>query len=532
MSGEQEARQRGSSLISAALLVALSTLTSRALGLIRDRMLAGRFGAGPDLDAYFAAYRIPDLVYNILIIGAISAVFLPLFTSFLVRERGGREEAFEAARSIFSVTLAVTAGFALVLFFAAPYLVPILAPGFDAERADKMLVLTRIMLFQPVLLGISSILGGILTSFNKFMAYALAPVSYNVGIIFGIVFFAPRFGIEGVAWGAVLGALLHLCVQLPHALALGFRPGIRITIGAETVKKFGKMIVPRLISLMASQIGLVVVTVLGSTFAAGSIAAFTFADNLQAVPIGIVGISFAIAAFPQLSLAASRNSLGNFVSTLTRSVRVVLFLVMPLSVAMLLLRAQIVRIVLGTGSFNWEDTVMTLDVLGVLVVSVFAQSLVPLLARGFFAMHDTKTPMISSVIAIAANIALALLLGPRMGVMGLALAFSAGAIVNFVILLGALHNKLGGLRDGETLMAVFKISVASMAAGVAIQLTKSPVAALVDMQKFSGIFTQFAACAIAGAAVYLVVGKVLRVEEIRHVAEGFKGGFRKREETV
>lgn len=502
-------------LLSGASLIAASTLASRLLGLFRDRLFASLFGAGPVLDAYFAAYRIPDLLFNLLILGTLSAAFLPVFSSYVAKGPAGRKEAFTVAHSILTLTTLVLAACALVLLVLAPAIIPILAPGFDAERRQDAVLLSRIMLLQPLLLGVSSVLGGVLTSFGRFFAYAAAPVLYNAGIILGTLLFVPRLGIAGLGWGVVLGACLHLLVQVPAAWRLGFhfRPDVRIH--AEGLRQMRRLVIPRLVGLLAGQAGLLVVTVVGSLLAAGSIVVFTFAENLQAVPVGIIGVSFAVAAFPQLSEAAARSAAGDFLGTLVRSIRLVLFFVLPLSLSMLLLRAQLVRVVLGTGQFDPGDVQRTFSVLGVLVVSVFAQSLIPLLARAFFALHDTRTPMGASVIAIIVNIVSALLLARGFGVVGLAAAFALASIVHFLLLLTFLHARLGGLRDRELLSAVFRIGVATLFAGVAIQLLKFPLAALLDVETPLGVLVQLFGAGLSGALAFWAVSFFLGLEELR-----------------
>lgn len=513
---------RNGLLISAAALVALSSLVSRVLGLLRDRLLASTFGAGPVLDAYFAAYRIPDLLFNLLILGTLSAAFLPVFTATLARGTEGRKEAFRVAESLFTVTIILLAGCALFLFVFVPSVVRILAPGFDPGRIEHTVQLSRIMLLQPILLGASSILGGVLTSFGRFFSYAAAPVLYNVGIILGVLLFVPSLGVSGLAWGVVLGALLHLLIQAPGAWRLGFRFRPIVAWSSEGLWQIGRLMGPRLVGLLAVQAGALIVTVLGSLLAAGSIAVFSFAENLQAVPIGLVGISFAVAAFPELSVAAARNAVRTFLGTLIRSMRLVLFFILPLSVGMLLLRAQIVRVVLGTGAFDWEDTVLTLNVLGILVLSVFAQSLTPLLARAFFSLQDTRTPMVAGLVAILVNVVSAFFLGRRFGVEGLAMAFTISAIVNFLILLTMIHARLGGLHDRELLMAVVRIGIAALLAGIAIQLLKRPIAAVVDMQKLWGILTQLLGTASGGALTYLLASRFLGIEELQLLRRGLR----------
>ena len=527
-----EDKTRSGALISAAVLVAVSSLLSRLLGLLRDRLFAEHFGAGPELDAYFAAYRIPDIIFNLLVLGTLTAAFLPVFSTYLSKGEKGKKEAFEVAESLFFITTILLVLCAVILFIATPIIVPLIAPGFDANRMALMIIMSRIMLLQPILLGASSILGTILTSFNRFFAYAAAPVLYNLGIIFGVIFFVPSMGIKGVAWGVVLGAVLHLLIQLPSTIKLGFRFRFSLRFQHEGLKNIGRLMVPRLIGLLAGQVNDLVVNFIGSTLLVGSIAVYTFADNLQKVPIGLVGISFAVAAFPQLSRAAAENAPEIFSHTLIKTIRLVLFLAVPLSVAMFLLRSEIVRVILGAGRFDWNDTKATFTVLSILVVSVFAQSLVPLLARAFFAMHDTKKPMMASIITIIVNLIGAFLLGSRYGLIGLAWAFTIASLVNFLILLVMLRIRLGGLDDKFLLSGVSRILLASLLAGIAIQLLKMLIGNMVNMQSFLGVFIKLFGSGIGGAIIYLIVSRILKLEEFDVLFGGIKQPLFKRRTNV
>lgn len=512
--------REGQTVVSAAALIALSAFVSRALGLFRDRLLASTFGAGPELDAYFAAYRIPDLLFNLLILGTISAAFLPVFASSIAKGEQGLKEAFAIAHSLVTLTVLILSGCAVVLFVLAPYIVPALAPGFDMERRQMMLQLSRIMLLQPILLGISSILGSMLTTFGRFFAYAFAPVLYNVGIILGVVLLVRPLGVRGLAWGVVLGAGLHLLVQVPGAWRVGFRFRPRLAFLEDGLWQIGRLMVPRLIGLLAGQASALIVTFIGSLLAAGSIAAYTFADNLQAVPIGLVGVSFAVAVFPQLSVAAARNKATEFLGPLIRSARLVLFLILPLSFMIIPLRAQIVRVVLGTGAFNWEDTQRTLNVLGILAFGVFAQSLIPLLARAFFALRDTRTPMIASLCAIGANIVGALILGRQFGIEGLAVAAVLSGILHVVMLFLFLETRLGTFQDENLPKAIMKMTGAALTAVFAVQLLKYSIASVVDMQRAWGVLAQLVGAAGGGTLVYLGMCSLFHIEELRTLWRG------------
>lgn len=528
----------GNGLLSAAAIIAVSGLASRALGLFRDRLLADRFGAGPVLDAYFAAYRIPDILYNLVILGALSAAFLPVVSRYLSAGDEGREPAFRMANALLTMAVSALAVVGVLLFAAAPLLVDLLAPGFDAERRALTILFTRIMLLQPIFLGASNVVSGLLLGFRRFVAYAAAPVLYNAGIVLGVLLFVPAVGPSGLAWGVVVGALLHLLVQLPAVARTGFRLRPAFTLQHDGLREIFRLFVPRLIGLVAGQVGALVVTVIGSGFLAGSIAAYVLAENLQSVPVGLVGVSMAVAAFPFLASAAARQEAAEFTETLSRALRLSLFVSLPASLFLLLFRAQVVRVILGTGAFDWSDTVATLRVLGVLALAVVPQSLIPILVRAFFSVHDTRTPMLVSLLAIVIHVGGAVLLAPALGLQGLAWAFAVSSLAHLVLLLTALHRRLGELDDGRLLLSVFRTAVAGLCATMVIQGPafllmrlgmdaaavaagplflfglKGVVASLVNMQTFVGVATQLVASALGGLLVFLVVARSLGSSEI------------------
>jgi putative peptidoglycan lipid II flippase len=421
----------------------------------------------------------------------------------------------------------------------APLFMHLIVPGFAGEKFELTVGLTRIMFLSPLFLGLSSVLGGVLQSFKRFFVYSLAPIFYNIGIILGALFLVPKLGIYGLAWGVVGGAMMHMLVQLPTVFSLGFRYRLIFNLYDKNIRKIAVMMLPRTMSLAISQINLVVITIIASTLASGSLTVFNFANNLQAFPIGIFGISFAVAAFPTLSSVAffRKKIVQNFSST----IRQILFFIVPSTVLLLTLRAQIIRVIYGTGNFNWEDTVMTIDTLGFFSISLFAQACLPLLVRMFYARHNSKTPFIVGLVSVGVNIALSLIL-PKivtcrevmnsagdvynhcapMGVTGLALAFSLANIINFALLWVMLRIELGYMEEKRILISTVKFSVAALAAGIAVQGTKLVVWPYVDMTRFWGVFTQGLLAGISGILVYLAFCSLFKSEELFHFWSAIK----------
>ncbi len=509
------------SITLAAFLIALSSLISRFLGIFRDRILAGQFGAGDTLDMYYAAFRIPDLIFNLLVLGALSAGFIPIFSSLLKEnKKSTNNEAWRLANNLLHVLGFSILALSLLGIIFAPWLMKIITPGFSQEKLIITANLSRIMFFSPILLGLSSVIGGILQSYKRFFVYSLSPIFYNAGVIIGVLYFVPIWGVYGLAWGVVLGAFFHLIVQAPSVFQLGYRYQFLLNLKDSSLKKIKSMMIPRTMSLAISQINLLVITIVASTLDNGSLAVFNLANNLQSFPVGIFGISFAVAAFPALSgLAFDREQL---VASISSSLRQILFFIVPCTVLLLTLRAQIIRVILGTGDFGWQDTILTIDTLGFFAFSLFAQATLPLLTRVFYARHDAKTPFYIGLMSAVANIFLSIIFGSKMGVAGLALAFSIATILNLLVLWLALRAEIGFLDEDRIIQSIIKFSAAAFLCGATIQGMKIFLAPLIDMTRFWGILSQGLIAGILGLAVYLGVCYVLRSEELFYLWHGIK----------
>ncbi|NQV00013.1 MAG: murein biosynthesis integral membrane protein MurJ [Parcubacteria group bacterium] len=504
-----------------AFILGIASLLSRLLGLVRDRLFASTFGAGDMLDAYYAAFRIPDFVFNLLILGALSSAFVPVFIKYLSKDK--KDEAWEIANSLLNILFLATVVVCGLLFVFMDYLVVLVAPGFDQEKKDLTIMLTRIMLISPILFGISNIFSCILNSFKSFFTYSLAPILYNLGIIFGVIFLVPKYEVLGLAYGVAIGALLHGLIQLPQVFKLGYRWKPSFNISHKGVREIGKLMIPRSIALAFNQINLWVVTIIASTIASGSVAIYNLANNLQSFPIGIFGVSFSIAAFPCLAEAVARKDAKLFQEQFSKTFLKILFFVLPVSILMLLERAQIVRLILGAGHFDWNDTYLTAQALGLFSLSIFAQALIPLLARTFYSLSDTKTPVITSIISMIVNIIASLVLVNYMGVLGLALSFSIASFLNVILLIIALKVKVGGLDEKEIFREGIKITVATICMVIASYGMLQVLANQVDMQTYLGVFLQALGAALVGLVVYLIVGLILKQEN----AKDFIGNFYK-----
>lgn len=501
------------SVISAAFVITISGLASRILGLVRDRFLASTFGAGDTLDVYYAAFRIPDLVYNILILGALSAAFIPVFTGLISKDK--EEKAWDVANGMLNLAIFFVIVFSVIFCFFASYLMKVLTPGFAPEKMVQVVLFTRIMFLSPIFLGISGIFGGILTSLKRFLIYSIAPIMYNVGIIFGVLFFVRFWGPIGLAWGVVLGAFLHMLVQYPAIKFLGFKHKFVFWryFFDKDIRHIFKLMLPRTMSIAIVQTNLFVITIFASTLASGSLAIFNFAQNLQSLPLGIFGVSFAIAVFPTLATYYAKEDEENFIKVFAETFCQIMFFVIPISIFMLLLRAQIVRVALGAGKFDWNNTIMTYECLKFFTISLFAQSVVPLLTRTFYAIHNTKTPFYTAVLSEIVNIGSVFLLIGRYKVLGLAMAFSFSSLFEMFFLFIFLRFKFENLGDKKIIKSIGQIVFATFFSGIGIQIFKYAVASIVDMDTFFGVFAQLSISTIIGLVIFLGICQWIKLEE-------------------
>lgn len=505
----------------AALVIAISGIGSRLLGLLRDRLLASQFGAGDTLDAYYAAFRIPDFLYSLLVLGALSSAFIPVFTELIESER--KSAAWKLASTAMQWFMIVLGICSFIIFLFSHRIIPFLAPGFSLVKLAETELLMRIMLLSPILLLLSAVVGGVLVSFRKFIAYSLAPIFYNVGIIIGITVLVPTFGISGLAWGVVLGAFLHLLIQCPAFFRSGFRYSfsLRELWGNRSMRRVLLLMIPRSLAMGVNQASLLIVTLFASTLASGSIAVLSLANNIQSVPLGLFGVSFALAAFPALATSLAKGNEGAFLQTLARTTRRILFFVVPVSLLFIVFRAQFVRVILGSGHFNWQDTIMTFETMKFLAISLFAQSLVPLFARAFFALQDTRTPLLIALVSEMIHITLLPFLIPLYGVEGMAMAFSVGTIVNGFLLYLFLRRRFVEWRDADFFTPALKIAFASLVAMIAAQLSKYVFGFVnpteYDLDTFIEVFTQLGIGIGTGGVVFVLVANWLRVEELEEM---------------
>jgi putative peptidoglycan lipid II flippase len=449
-----------SSVLSAATIIMFMIIASRILGLVRQRILA-HFFAPSELALFFAAFRLPDTIFEVLVFGTFSSAFIPVFTKSL---KGGRKKAWEIAGSVTNIGLILFALFAVVIIFLSNRLYGFIAPGFEPFEREKIVEIVKILIIGQGFFVVSYVLTGVLESLRRFLVPALAPLFYNLGIILGTVILGPKLGLMGPAIGVLIGSASHFLIQFPLATKLGFRFSFKIKI-TEEVKKIGKLALPRVLELSFTQVSKSVELFLSSLISTASYTYFTFGNSLQLLPVGLFGTSIAKAALPTLSRQADRPL--EFQKTLLRALYQMVYAALPVATILAVLRIPIVRLVYGTDIFAWEATVQTSLVLSAFAFGVVFQVATGLLARGFYALHDTKTPVAISISALTINIVLAFVLirGFSLPAWGLAAAFSIGSAFQAITLFYLLGKRINGGFIIKTLAPLAKSTLSALGSG-------------------------------------------------------------------
>jgi len=524
---------RQNSIKGASLILMATLVTSNILGLFRNRFLAQKL-LQPDLDTYLAAFRLPDLVFNLLILGAISSAFIPVFTNYL--RKGDKKTAWHIANSVINIAILSLIFFSIILAILMPQIMPKLVPGFTPELKAQTVKLAQILLLTPLFFGISYILGGILNSFKRFVVYSLAPLVYNISIILATLLLADRFSVYGVAFGVVFGSFLHMVIQIPITKKLGFVWQPILDWRHSAVRKIGKLMIPRVIGLGSVQFILIFATFLASLWS-GHVTYFNFANDIQTFFSVVFGASFAIAVFPFLADSAAENDQKSFVKTFLVATKQILYFIIPSMVLLILLRVEIVRLLLGTGHYGWQATVYTADCLGAFAVGLWAASLIQLLARAFYAYEDTKTPAMISVISAVFTIGLAFVLSKTdlgqihifglvfstpLKSVGIAYAVSLGSMINAAVLAIILRKRIGVVDGAGFGSVIVKYIFCAIVIGMVAQFSKVLIGSHVDMQTFVGVFIKTFGTIIISFAVYILLTFLLKCEELSAFFEVFK----------
>ena len=529
----------------AAFLLGSFAFLSQLLGLLRDRSLAHFIGTTPELDAYYAAFRIPDLIFISIASLASITVLIPFITAKL--EDG---KASKAARKflddVFTVFFGVMALVSLIAFFLMPYLVSFIAPGFTPALQIKVIELSRIMLLSPILLGLSNLFGSLTQLFRRFFIYALSPIFYNFGIIIGILFFYPFWGIYGVAFGVVLGALMHFLIQAFASKGSGFTPRFSFSINFPEIKRAAFTSLPRTLGLSFNNLALILIISLASYLKSGSISVFNLSLNLQSVPLGIIGLSYAVAAFPILTRSYASGKLEEFKNQLGSAARAIIFWSLPATFLFIVLRAQIVRVILGSGYFSWENTRLVAASLAVFSISIMAQGLIALFARAYYARGNTERPLVINLLSSLSIVVFSWLFlyifehylafryfiesilkvsdVPGTEILMLPLAYSFGTIINFLLLVW--YVKKDFMQKEQFISKTFFQSLsASFFIGVVSYLCLNIFSPIFGLNTFWGVFLQGFISGLMGISAGIFLLYLFDSPELKDLTKTFHTKF-------
>lgn len=513
-SGKNLISKENSSILSAAAVIMFATLISALLGFIRTRLLIGYFFADKSvLDIFWAAFRIPDTIFQVLIVGALSSAFIPVFSRYLEHEK--REEASLIASSMINSVVGVMLVFTLIILIWAEPLCRLVAGGFNAEQIIQMARLTRIMAGAQVLFGFSSFITGIIQSHKRFLVPAFAPSLYNIGIILGTVLFSHKLGIMGPALGVVIGALLHLLAQLPLAYKLGFtyKPIIR---SHPAIREMTRLMLPRMITLSLAQVEQTTLIAFSSWLSNGTVTIITIAQQLTNLPIRLIGVTIGQASLPFFAKETAKNNLLGLAKMVNDSILQMLYLALPASAIILVLRIPLVRLAYGAGSFPWAETVTTGKLVAMFALAIAAGSLSHIIIRVFYALHDTRTPFIINLISTTLNVGLSyyLLFVVKTGIVGMAFAITLADILETTILTIILY-KVAQFSLSEIVGPFAKMLFAAVVTTISLWIPLRVLDQLIfDTTHTVPLIFLTLVTMVIGIGVYILISYLLNIREL------------------
>ena len=506
-----------STIFGAAGIVAFGFLGSRLLGLLRSVAIAEPFGTDPELSAYWVAFRLPDLVFQLLAGATLSAAFIPTFARVVLRSE---EEAWRLASSVLNLIAIATVVLAGLAFLFAPLIVPLLAPGLgeesgrEAELRSLAVNLTRLMLLSPIFFGVSGMLTGILNARQHFAAPAFAPMVYNLSIILGAVLLSGPFGVHGLAWGVVIGSVGHMLLQIPALRGVGMRWTPSFELRSAAVRDVLRLMGPRMLGLAAAQVNFVVIMIFASFVSDAAISATNYAFLMAMLPVGVIGMAISTAVFPTLAQRAAAEELDALRDTLVRALRTILFLAIPASAGLALLAKPAVVVLLQRGAFGGASTDLVVQALIPFSIGVFALAGTEIVSRGFYAVSNTRTPVQAAVLAMVVNVALCAILIAPFGLAGLAAAATIAGVLEFALLVRLLHERLKGLNRRPLANSVLRtVAATAVMAQVVVLMRLLLAAAGADVETFGGALLVTAAAGGTGLLTYIGASYAFNREE-------------------
>ncbi len=503
-------RTAGQALARAGLIVSIAFLASRFLGWIRFVVLGNAFDAA-ELDLFFAAFRIPDLIYQLVAAGALGSALIPIVSGLIAT--GEQARAWRVVSTVANLMLVALAVAAVALAVAPPLVVPAITPGFDVIQTARTVELTRIMLLSPVFLALGAVATSVLNSSGRFAAAAVAPIVYNAAIIAGALLLAPFMGIAGVAIGVIVGAFGHLLVQVRPMARLGFHYEPRIDLADEQARTALKLMGPRAIGLGASQITFVVVTSLASLLGPGAITAYNVAFTLLQVPMGLIGVPLGTVVFPSLSREVAIGRASEYAALVTRALRLLLYVMLPAAGLIAILRRQLVTVLFPR--FEADLVELTANALLLFLIGLAAHALIAVLARAFYARQDTRTPVAAAILAVLANTTLAIVLVGPLGLGGIALAIAIAAWAEALVLLFLLERRVAHLQVGHIARVALEAALGTLVAGAVGLLVLYTIDSYIGPDPgLLALVAQGALVTVAFGLVYLGLSVLLRIPEL------------------
>lgn len=517
-SKETQPQSANQQIARGAMTVMAAFVLSNLVGLLRQVLISQAFGTSAQIDAFYAAEKLPNILFTLVAGGALASAFIPNFTAFLEDE--DRAGAWRLASAIINiVTLALTLISIVAAYFAEWLVLNILAPGFPLEQQLLTASLLRILLLTTVIFGASGLIMGILNAHQKFLLPALAPSMYWLGMIFGVIFLVPSLGIFGLAWGAVLGAVLHLLIQLPGLMRT---PEVKyvftLDLRSSIVRKVGSLMAPRLLGVAVVQINFLVNVIVATGLPEGSLTAITIAFMVMTMPQVVIAQAISIAALPTFSAQVARGDLDEMRKSLAATIRSIVFLALPATLGLILLRVPITELLFQRGEFGESSTELVTWALLWYTIGLVGHSIVEIVSRAFYALHDTKTPVFFGAGAMLLNVILSFTLPgwfASIGWMphgGLALANTVATTIEMVILLIIIRTRLSGL-EGRWL------AKGNLQAGLATLLMSVGVVGWLNYSADQVVWVAGLGGIVIGGAIYSVLIYIMRVPEMREILQ-------------
>lgn len=549
--GREFLTKKQEGILSAAFLMMLITLITKAVGFLRQFYFAHQFGASRELDMFIAANTFPEMIVNLLIMGSVNAALIPVLFESL--EKQGEEKTHKLINGVLTVFSFALFILSLIAFIFGRQLIgwsiAMANPDspFTSAQVSEMVLLLRILLISPVILGFSNLITGVLHVHQRFVIPQLAPLLYNLGGLIGAIVLVPKLGVVGLAYGVIFGAILHLLIQLPLLKFLGIKLSVVFDLKDRYLGKIGKLMGPRVLGLAADQVRLFVDRIIALGLIAGSVSAYSFAESLKVIPVSVFGLTIAAAAFPVLSKDAASGKTESFIETFLKSVNEIVFLSVPVTFIFFVLRVPIVRLVLGMGSgkLSWEDTLLIAWVLLFFSIGLIAEALVSLIIKTFYALQDTKTPVIISICTIIFSIVTSILFTnlfshfvdfqfsnfvqnplvildwlihrngdqlPSVG--GIALSSSLTVTIEAIVLLTILSKKLGGFDKDKFIKPLLtKILIGVLSAGI-MYFVYSIWNNILNTSKTVNVALLTVSTSLAGGSIYVIFAYFFNCKEV------------------